>query len=348
MSLTLKIILFSILFILFIILIILIIKNYNIKDDNNDSDDDNELIVINKTGMDIIIESRCTVIKDNKLLVGGPIPGYKPSNDLKNNGILKFKIPDEGLASVKLWAKFGCENGKCLMGQSMQDWDEDKKASIGGCKNSVYGCTPPIDTIFEATFGCNSNNCAKNPSNLNETLLNDTFFDISHVDGYTLPYKLEIIGDNTKCDNNLGLTEINGINLTLDKCPDENKLYLDGKLVGCMSPCQTLTSSFGKNYTTDKNDNVKQFSEDAVRYCCPTPSKYLMNDGTNNVTNECTIQNGCTSSENCGELGIKDTQYYKLIKKIVPNNYAFAYDDSNGLHTCPRKNIKFVMTFYAP
>ena len=112
--------------------------------------------------MDIMIEARCTIINQNRdlyndfgnnnLIIGGPIPGYKSNYLLKNNEIIKFKIPDEGLASLKLWAKFYKINDKWLMGQSMQDWDDENKASIGGCNNSVFGCTPPIDTIFENLY----------------------------------------------------------------------------------------------------------------------------------------------------------------------------------------------------
>lgn len=362
-------------FILLLIIICIVIIGYkyvknnkkdNTKDDpkddkkddtnNNNLNDKEEFIAINKTGMNIIIEARCTLIKDNKIIAGSSLPGYKPNYYVKNNEKIKFNIPKEGLSAVKIWAKFYCDdNAKCLMGQSMQDWDDNKQASVGGCDNSHYGCTPPVDTIFEATFGCDSTTeCAVNPSAQNQSLLNDTFFDISHVDGYTLPYKLEIIGDTHLCDNGKGLKLIDGTNLTLSKCPDENKLYMinpiNGQktLVGCMSPCQTLTAGlpFGKNYTANPNDNVKEFSEDAVRFCCPTPPQYLINN--NNVSSQCTIANGCTSSENCGMLGIKDTPYYKLIKKIVPDNYAYAYDDANGLHTCPRKNIKYQLTFYSP
>lgn len=345
------------------------ITNNNNTNNNNANETPGEIKVINKTGDTIIVEARCTLpitSVNNKIISAAPLPNYKPNYVLLSNDSKIFKIPEEGLSAVKIWAKFNCDIGtdsyKCLMGQSMQDWNENTKQADAGCSNSYYGCTPPIDSIFEATFGCtydDKTKCALNPSKQDEKLLDVTFFDISHVDGYTLPYKLEIVGDNSKCDNNKGLKIIDGTKLTLDKCPEENKLVLKdtninsptyGKniVVGCMSPCQKYTYSdpFGLNYTTNPNDTAKIFSEDAVKYCCPTPIKYVKDNNT--VSEECTLKNGCTSSDNCGDLGIKETEYYKVIKKIVPDNYAFAYDDSNGLHTCPRKDIKYILTFYAP
>ena len=55
-------------------------------------------------------------------------------------------VPKQGLASARFWAKWGCDESgdNCAIGQS------------GGPGQScgAHGCAPPIDSRFEATFGC--------------------------------------------------------------------------------------------------------------------------------------------------------------------------------------------------
>lgn len=70
-------------------------------------------------------------------------------------------------------------------------------------------------SAHKGTFGCKkSADCgASSPS---------TSFDISHVDGYTAPYKLHILGNVTSCDmytKTWGLNLIDGSKLDLSKCP---------------------------------------------------------------------------------------------------------------------------------
>jgi len=81
-----------------------------------------------------------------------------------------YVIPAEGLEGTRFWAKYGCDNnGKnCIIGDQMQYYPE------GGCP--AGGCTPPVDSLFEATWGCKPGSAchAKNPT---------TWFDTSQVDG---------------------------------------------------------------------------------------------------------------------------------------------------------------------
>ena len=63
-------------------------------------------------------------------------------------GYTDFTTPVEGLVGTRFWAKYGCDsNGEnCLIG--------DQVPAIGS-ECPPDGCTPAIDSLFEATFGRN-------------------------------------------------------------------------------------------------------------------------------------------------------------------------------------------------
>ena len=126
----------------------------------------------------------------------------------------EFDIPDEGLAATRFWAKWGCDKtgSSCTIGQS------------GGPGESCPedGCGPPVDSKFEATFGClpGTKSCAINPSSPKAEPIGPTdWWDVSQVDGWTLPYKVKVLGD---CSASAMVIDCSG--LSLDSCPEQEDL----------------------------------------------------------------------------------------------------------------------------
>lgn len=84
-----------------------------------------------------------------------------------------------------------------------------------------------MDSKFEATFGCvldPPQRCAHNPSAPSEPLGPTDWWDVSQVDGWTLPYKVEIDGDCPSAPKTIDCSK-----LSLDSCPSEEEL---GKGIG--------------------------------------------------------------------------------------------------------------------
>lgn len=215
-----------------------------------------------------------------------------------------YNIPDSGLKSARVWARTGCkEDGTdCDTGQSMNPCPKD-------------GCQPPFESKAEFTFAPINNKNDK------------TFYNISFVDGWTLPISILAKGSDVgkgECTN------IDCSGLILDKCPSSDMLVGDlqvkknGKIIGCMAPCQKARQPppMGLGLSIE--------TEPAVHMCCPTPEKYLGPD--KKPTKECTWANACATSESCSDKSdpksVVNTEYYKTIKNICPNGYGYAYDDN--------------------
>jgi len=269
---------------------------------------------------------------------GAPIPGHSTtSTRALPGGYVDYVIPATGLSGTRFWAKYGCDaNGKnCKIGDQMQYYPE------GGCP--AKGCTPPIDSLFEATFGCKKGSSCANSSPT-------TWFDTSQVDGYTIPYKVTLNGETNKCDctsSGCGLKTIDATRLDLAKCPSGENLSAGGavlnqngrsltnvdlrlidkdsnSVLGCLSPCKKLSWEWGLNEGTVPT----------LYYCCPTP----------NPAN-CQIGQGCISSEGCRNGPVINTQFVNSIHQMAPGIYTYAYDDGVGLHACPAETVTYTMEF---
>lgn len=269
---------------------------------------------------------------------GAPIPDHSStSTKAAPGGYVDYTIPATGLSGTRFWAKYGCDSTgrNCKMGDQMQYYPE------GGCPPT--GCTPPIDSLFEATFGCKpGSNCAtSNPT---------TWFDTSQVDGYTIPYKVTLNGENNKCDctsSGCGLKTIDASRLDLGKCPSSENLTGGGRvtsqggksltsvdlrlidedtnsIIGCISPCKKLSWQWGLSEATSPT----------LYYCCPTP----------NPAN-CQISQGCITSEGCRNGPVINTQFVNSIHSMAPGIYTYAYDDGVGLHACPAGTVTYTMEF---
>lgn len=310
---------------------------------------------------------------------GSPLPGYNyTSSRVEPNTFVEYLIPASGLAGARFWAKWGCNDtgGDCRVGQSSQYWPNPP----GGCP--VGGCTPPVDSLFEATFGCwlkNISQCSINPSSSIPTPLGDaTYFDTSQADGFTFPYKLLLEGQTSKCDCNStgycnGLTLIDGSQLDLRKCPrDENLSYTAQDGTQYSFVLQDLGNGTTLNRTLGSVDMLMapvdaqgQF-DGGIFLACMSPCKklnYGFPQGFNQdisaeptllmccpsplgPNNTCDIANGCVTSPVCNAGPVVDTKYVQVVHVMTNDTvYAFSYDDKVGLHSCPAGTIVYTMEF---
>jgi hypothetical protein len=224
-----------------------------------------------------------------------------------------YAIPASGLASARFWPKTGCDaaGNNCRIGQSGEG---------GGAPCGPNGCHPPIDSKFEATFAAIGSS-------------NATFYNLSLVDGYTLPFAVTPVGPGAGVGS---CTASDCSSLTPAVCPTAEDLggnvypaYADRDLrvsdVGCMSPCKAW------NYPAPYGLGRPESQDPGLHLCCPTP----IDPGTGN----CTVANGCMTAAACRSasdpLGVVHTDYVQLVHARCPTAYAYAYDDDAGLHACP-------------
>ncbi|CAE7176758.1 unnamed protein product, partial [Symbiodinium necroappetens] len=133
---------------------------------------------------------------------------YNYKQNVKIDGGASHDFPAyAGLRGFRLWPKMRCnsDGNGCYIGQS-----GGKGQPCGTDGN--WRCQQHVDTKFEATFGSRSD-----------------YYDMSMVDGYTLPFQLRLQGCSIP-----GLGRyLDCSDLTLNACPAANKEYYNGKLMGC-------------------------------------------------------------------------------------------------------------------
>jgi len=277
---------------------------------------------------------------------GAPLPGHSATSlQALPGSYIDYTVPDTGLSGSRFWAKYGCDsNGQnCAIGDQMQYWPNPP----GGCPSG--GCTPPVDSLFEATWGCRpGSSCnSANPT---------TWFDTSQVDGWTIPYKLTPVGDTSGCDcngPNCGFKGVDASTLDVKKCPSgENlsangnfssvnvlgqlvglnsvdlRIIKNGQILGCMSPCKRL--NWGVPYGLQQSEDTGS----TMWMCCPTPTP-----------SDCSPSKGCVSPNVCRAGPIENTQYVAAVHAMAPGVYAYSYDDGVGLHACPAGVTKYTMEF---
>jgi len=297
-----------------------------------------DLTIVNSCNFQLFIEARM----GND---GGPLPGQKSTvTKLPAGQKLGFTVPAEGASGSRFWAKYGCDdNGRnCKIGDSQQFFPNPP----GGCPPG--GCQAPIDSLFEATWGCKPGAAcnSKNPT---------TWWDTSQVDGWTLPYKVTLQGSYDQCDcDGMGrcpmLKEVDGSKLDLARCPKgedvswggkyptfgghdmkniDLRYIADGQVLGCMSPCKKL------NFGQPAGLNINEGTLPTVYMCCPTPM----------IGANCQIDRGCIGPEDCRRGPIEGTKFVKAVHDMAPGVYAYSYDDALGLHACPAGTVKYTMEF---
>jgi len=256
-------------------------------------------------------------------------PLFSPDVLLGPGASFDVPIPAEGLAATRFWAKWGCdETGQaCAIGQS---------GGPGQSCDSLMGCAPPVDSKFEATFGCllESKQCATNPSAPKEQLKAVDWWDVSQVDGWTLPYSVQLTGTCPGSPQKIDCSQ-----LRLSSCPaheylgeqyGNNSLRVmsphrtatnDSIVVGCYSPCGKLTyRQWGQGYPNSPD------SPAARNFCCPTPP---------------------IDPDKCSTGAIRSSEYVSTVHQLCPDVYAYAYDDGVGLRQCPAGTL-YKVTFFCP
>ncbi|MAQ17073.1 MAG: hypothetical protein CMN30_20050 [Sandaracinus sp.] len=210
------------------------------------------------------------------------------------------------LASMRLWPKTGCDAAgeDCDLGQS-----------VAPCPDG--GCQPPIESKFEATFA-DADACPTEGAPAECV----TWYNASQVDGFTLPFLVRPKGPGSDAP---GCIESDCSALDLDQCPSAEDLsqgglypeyaavdlrVLDesGAVVGCMAPCKRL------NYPAPWGYGLPEDSSPTREFCCPTPP---------------------IGPEECTAGPVTGTGYVNRLQTMCPSVYSYAYDDADGLHTCP-------------
>lgn len=247
--------------------------------------------------------------------------------ELATGALHDYDIPAGGLASMRLWPKLGCDatGHGCVVGDNGEG---------GGAPCGPTGCEPPFDSKFEATFAATGS-------------ADQTWYDISLVDGFTLPFTVSPVGDGAGAGT---CTVSDCSTLTLDACPSHDDLgggqyppYGDvdlrvddgnGTPVACMAPCKEW------NYPAPYGFGQPESVDPGLHLCCPTP--------IDPQTGNCTIANGCMTPDACRDDGdavsVVHTDYVAAVHARCPSAYSYSYDDAAGLHVCA-SDARFAVVF---
>ena len=228
-----------------------------------------------------------------------------------------YPIPDAGLPSTRYWPKTGCDDtgNNCKLGQSSPP-----------CP--AAGCAPPVDSKLEATWGCTlpKEQCTKTSQGHR---IQNTWWNSSAVDGYTLPFRVEASTESNGC---MGV-DCSG--LDLNQCPTSENLSqgiaqqhpefsavdlrVAGEAGACFSPCAALT------YPTFGGKGQQPPAADApAPYCCPTPP---------------------VSPAQCSGGPVVKTKYVEAVHAACHSTaYGYAYDDTLGLRQCdPKVEVTMIL-----
>lgn len=243
-----------------------------------------------------------------------------------------YAIADGGLASARFWPKLGCDatGHACRIGDTGEG---------GGAPCGPTGCHPPVDSKFEVTFAATGGSAAS-PAGSRSDLPRSgtaaqprpteprgsaaTFYNLSLVDGYTLPFTVTPVGPGA---GQGACSASDCSTLTLDACPIQEDHVGDLRLadIACLSPCKKW------NYPAPYGLGRSESEDPGLHLCCPTP----IDPGTG----QCTAANGCMTPDACraasDPLSVVHTDYVALIHGRCPTAYSYSYDDAAGLHACP-------------
>jgi hypothetical protein len=228
-----------------------------------------------------------------------------------------YAIPDAGLSATRFWPKTGCNGAghDCKVGDSGEG---------GGKPCPATGCQPPVDSKFEATFAPVGGAA-------------QTWYNLSQVDGYTLPFKVVPRGVGAEQGSCVS-SDCSG--LSLDRCPGGEDLSggrypsyahedlrvrdAAGNVVACMAPCKKW------NYPAPWGLGRSESDDPGLHLCCPTP--------IDPTSGQCTIANRCMTSGACSNaadpVSVVHTGYVAAMRSMCPSAYSYAYDDAAGLHAC--------------
>jgi hypothetical protein len=241
-----------------------------------------------------------------------------------------YRIPDGGLSAVRFWPKTRCDGAghNCQMGDNGEG---------GGKPCPATGCQPPLDSKFEATFSAKGGAA-------------ETWYNLSQVDGYTLPFKVVPMGSGA----NKGSCVVSDCaRLSLDQCPGDEDMSGGGrynqyaredlrvrdgagKTIACMAPCKKW------NYPAPYGRGQNEAMEPGLHMCCPTPIDPAKNPGACNAASSCMTSEACRNTND--PVSATRTKYVKAMHAMCPSAYSYSYDDEAGLHACP-SDTAFEVTF---
>lgn len=287
----------------------------------------------------------------------------------------------QGLCVPKKGAPGG--NFRFFMGCPNLESDTGPFGTPPGSTNCVigssFGDAASVNTLFEPSFGCmaGTSPCAFNPSDPGDCqthpsattcgpLSGTDFFDISAVDGYTFPMKVEAkVEAPGECDHIEGkppkLTSVKDASmLDLASCPTETKETIIAKNADGSPGAQQDQINGGVSLVTQDGNYLQS---------CAAPHTWFSSTqlGTpNNPTltlptctaDECNsvayyaaagCAGGGTNAQHCpagsgpqqkvgpngdGTLAIQNTNFVQQLRALGYTGYTWQYDDGVGTQTC--------------
>ena len=283
---------------------------------------------------------------------------YGEKCEIKGGATRIFCITDGGAPGGNFRFRMGCDKSgdNCKLGD-----DTGPMAGINTLFEPSFGCKLNQDNKKEIVPGCAFNpsasehdfpkfpDCISNPTPQNCPSIGGTdFFDLSTVDGYTMPMFLKVKGTNCR-DGKGPRTTTDASMLDIASCPSDGKatLYSDNKkqnalikkdagiswltksgeyLQGCVSPCHWFTGGgIGDPVNPDPSSlPTAPPWNSANYYCCQgTPGPQ---DGSG----------ACAKGPKDGAktYPIPLTNYVKSLKAVGYKGYTWQYDDLEGTMTC--------------
>eukprot|EP01007_Sphenomonas_quadrangularis_P000791 NODE_163_length_1951_cov_119.767613_g121_i0.p1 GENE.NODE_163_length_1951_cov_119.767613_g121_i0~~NODE_163_length_1951_cov_119.767613_g121_i0.p1 ORF type:complete len:493 (-),score=50.59 NODE_163_length_1951_cov_119.767613_g121_i0:283-1761(-) len=259
-----------------------------------------------------------------------PSSSWPYIHKIAGNAYLDLSVP-EGQSSLQWRPKLRCQDDRgflCKIGESLGIPPPPPSPVPDG------GMWPPLDSKLEITVDPTSGGSVSH-------------YDLSQVDGWTLPYTLQVTGNTGTCNQE---PIVNCSGLDLASCPIDEDLSngndslpelksvdlrlkdANGTVIGCFSPCSILTHSEQNRGLKDKLSPPITGPEDsrAAPFCCPNPgSEYWGN------------------AAHCSEGPAPKSKYSQAIKASGCIAYTYAYDDHRSLGYCTG-DVSIEMTFYCP
>jgi hypothetical protein len=271
---------------------------------------------------------------------------------------LTLAIPDAGAPGANFGFYMGCPS----LANNTQPF-----ANQGCVIGAVAGDLSTINTLFEPTFGCikGTQTCAFNPagdaamyplcpSNPNATncppLIPVDFYDISAVDGYTLPMKVEATGTNCSAPvKDASMLDLSSCpaetNKTLYSTDAQQQTLINGGIhlltsdsqyqKACVAPYKWFeVSTFGNpnnTHTTQPNCPLNSDSCTSVSYyagagCDPNNPRLACPAGSGPQQRVGPQQNGM--------FGVQNTNWVKELYALGYTGYTWQYGDGVGTQTC--------------
>jgi len=266
----------------------------------------------------------------------GETTGPDPQNLKVEPGQFHDFTALNGPSSTRYWAKTGCnaQGGHCELGSS----GGPGESCMGPGRDSSR-CGPSIDSKLELSYGNVDLPCEPGRAGGCDLV------HMSLVDGFTLPFKLEVHG---RC---LGAGSVRGSRggsegspvvvdcsrLSLASCPlveDFTGVGFQaslravnpetGHVAGCYSPCQKLVSTAWNNSLARGH---RPADAGVSKYCCPKPAE---------------------TDDSCRSGPASSTNYVGVVHRACTGVNAFAMDNGLGLTRCEARTTRYELTFFCP